>query len=68
MQPPLISTWAVTPLDWIKIHPTSVPSSFLEAGILPQKINNGYGRLSRHISRENVRANGIPKVYMSSPR
>jgi hypothetical protein len=30
MQQPLISK-AITPLDWIKMHPKSVPSSFLGA-------------------------------------
>jgi hypothetical protein len=48
-QPPLISTWANTPLDWIKMHPKFVLSSFLGASILPQETNDGYGRLSRHI-------------------
>jgi hypothetical protein len=35
---PLISTRAVTPLDWIKTHPKSVPSSFLGASIPPQEL------------------------------
>jgi hypothetical protein len=29
-QQPLISTWVVTPLDWIQMHPKSVPLSFLD--------------------------------------
>jgi hypothetical protein len=37
MQQPLISKWATTPLDWIRMHPKSVPSSFLGASILPQE-------------------------------
>ncbi len=28
MQPPLILTWAITPLDWIQMHPKSVPLYF----------------------------------------
>jgi hypothetical protein len=49
MQQPLISKWAITPLDWIKMHPKFVQSSFLGASILPQRVNDGNGRFSRHI-------------------
>jgi hypothetical protein len=44
-----LTKWAITPLDWIKMHPKSVPSSFIGAIILPHEINNVYGRFSRHI-------------------
>jgi hypothetical protein len=54
MQPPVISTWNITPLNWIKTHPKSVPSSFLGASTLPQVINNGYGRFSIPISGKMV--------------
>ncbi len=30
LQQPLISTWAMTPLDWIRMHPKSAPSISLE--------------------------------------
>jgi hypothetical protein len=33
-----ISKQAITPLDWIKMHLKSVPSSFWGASILPQKL------------------------------
>jgi hypothetical protein len=45
MQQLLISK-AITPLDWIKMPPKSVPSSFLEAST-PTRVNNGNSRFSR---------------------
>jgi hypothetical protein len=30
---PMISTWVITPLDWIQMHPKSAPLSFLGENI-----------------------------------
>jgi hypothetical protein len=64
MQQPLIFK-AMTPLDWIKTHPKSVPSSFLGASILPQELRmDTAGSPDKKIAG----ANEIPRRCTSSPR
>jgi hypothetical protein len=59
MQQHLISK-AIRPLDWTKMHPKSVPSSFL--GAFPQELTMEMaGPPGNHI----VGANGIPRRCMS---
>ena len=41
----LILTWAITPLDWILMHPESAPSFSLGASLL-QKVTDGHCRLT----------------------
>jgi hypothetical protein len=49
---------AIRPLDWIQMHPKSVPSSFLGASILQQELTmETAGSPDNHI----VGANGIPR-------
>jgi hypothetical protein len=65
MQQHLISK-ATRPLDWIHMHPKSVPPSFLVLGasILPHEPTmETAGSPDNHI----VGANGIPRRDMSSP-
>jgi hypothetical protein len=59
-------TWAITPSDWIKMHPKSAPLYFLGASLL-QETTNGYCRFSRHFPRKDVGANGILRVCKSVP-
>ena len=49
---------AIRLLDWIQMHPKSVPSSFLGASLLPQELTmETAGSPDNHF----VGANGIPK-------
>ncbi len=55
---------AIRSLDWIQMHPKSVPSSFLGASILPQELTmETAGSPDNHI----IGANEIPRRGTSSP-
>ncbi len=61
MQHTLISIWVIKPLYWIQMLPKSVPLSFLGETI-PTSNYQWVLQVLQTFSKQNVRANGIPRV------
>jgi hypothetical protein len=66
MQQPLISKWAITPLDWFKMHPKSVPSSLLGSRST-KRVKDEKKQVLQTYSKQIVGANEISRGYTRSP-